>query len=95
MDRELLHSILPVLSKEMIEHLHQLLGSEPISFAALHRAVINEIIEEGLHESRSIQEISRQAGVCCRTIERYRNKKLLRIKTNQEPKKDSFRKIVA
>jgi hypothetical protein len=95
MDRELINSILPVLSKEMIQHLHQLLGSEPVSFAALQRAMVHEIIEEGLNEQKSIKEISCQAGVCRRTVERYRNKKLLRIRMNRSTKKDCIQKIVA
>ena len=80
MDREIIQTILPLLSKESIIYVHQLVGSEPISFAMLRHEIIKEMIEEGLSQNESEEKIARKVGVSTRTVMRHKKKKLFRFR---------------
>ncbi|MEO5674279.1 MAG: hypothetical protein ABIQ74_06505 [Chitinophagales bacterium] len=80
MDRDAINTILPLLSREIILHVHNVVGSEPISFAMLRHEIVKQMIEEGLRENMCDHEIARKAGVCKRTVERYKRNKMQRFR---------------
>ena len=80
MDRDILKTILPLLSREIILHVHNVVGSEPVSFAMLRHELVKQVIEEGIENEMRDEEIARNAGVCKRTVERHRRNKLLRFR---------------
>ncbi|MBA3649459.1 MAG: hypothetical protein H0W62_13060 [Chitinophagales bacterium] len=81
MDRDVIKTILPLLTRETILHVHNVVGSEPVSFAKLRHEMIKQMIEDGLKEEIRDEEIARKAGVCKRTVERYKRNQLLRFRT--------------
>ena len=80
MEPEIIQSIIPILSPEIIIDVHRLVGSEPISFATLRRAIVRQLIEEGLSQNESEEKIAKQAGVSKRTVMRQKKKKLYRFR---------------
>jgi len=86
MDLEIAQTIIPLLSRENILRIHDLVGSEPVSFAALRQAVIQETIEEYLRMEMKDEEIAKRTGVCKRTVERHKRKKLLRFRNKSVTK---------
>ncbi|HYV93480.1 MAG TPA: hypothetical protein VE978_17030 [Chitinophagales bacterium] len=78
MDNDIVQTILPLLSRQSILHVHNVVGSEPVSFAMLRHEIVKQLIEEGLQDEMRDEEIARKAGVCKRTVERYKKSKLLR-----------------
>ena len=82
MDNEIVQTILPLLTPEIILHVHNVVGSEPVSFAMLRHEIVKQLIDEGLKEEMRDEEIARRAGVCKRTVERYKRNKLLRYRNN-------------
>jgi len=84
MDNEIVQTILPLLSRESILHVHNVVGSEPISFAMLRHEIVKQLIDEGLKEGMRDAEIARKAGVCKRTVERYKRNKLSRYRGDHQ-----------
>ena len=82
MDNDIVRTILPLLTRESILHVHNVVGSEPISFALLRHEIVKQLIEEGLKEGLRDEEIARKAGVCKRTVERFKRNKLLRYRND-------------
>jgi DNA-binding NarL/FixJ family response regulator len=78
MDDDIIRTILPLLTPEIILHVHNVVGSQPVSFAMLRHEILKQLIEEGLKNEMRDEEIARKAGVCKRTVERYKRNKLLR-----------------
>jgi ActR/RegA family two-component response regulator len=85
MEPEIVETILPILSREVIIDVHRLVGSAPVSFATLRHEIIKQMIEEGLSQNESDEKIARKTGVSKRTVLRHKKKKLFRYK-NQEKK---------
>ena len=82
MDNDIVQTILPLLTPETILHVHNVVGSEPVSFAMLRHEIVKQLIEEGLKNELRDDEIARMAGVCKRTVERYKRNKLLRYRSD-------------
>lgn len=82
MDDDIIRTILPLLTRESILHVHNVVGSEPVSFAMLRHEILKQLIEEGLRDEMRNDEIARKAGVSKRTVERYKRSKLLRFRTD-------------
>jgi DNA-binding NarL/FixJ family response regulator len=80
MDIDIVETILPLLTREIILHVHNVVGSEPVSFAMLRHEIVKQLIEEGLRDEMRDEEIARKAGVCKRTVERYKRSKLVRYR---------------
>ncbi len=80
MDRDQFQTIIRLVPKKFIMQMHFLVGSTPISFARLRHYVIEEMIEEGIKQDMQDEEIAEMAGVCKRTVERYKRKKLHRYR---------------
>jgi hypothetical protein len=80
MDREQFKTIIRLVPKHFIMQMHFLVGSTPVSFARLRHYVIEEMIEEGIKQNMRDEEIAIRAGVCKRTVERYKRKKLYRYR---------------
>lgn len=80
MDNDIVQTILPLLTRESILHVHNVVGSEPVSFAMLRHEIVKLLIEEGLQDEMRDEEIARKAGVCKRTVERYKKNKLVRFR---------------
>jgi hypothetical protein len=80
MDRDQFQTIIRLVPKKFIMQMHFLVGSTPVSFARLRHYVIEELIEEGIQQNMRDDEIAALAGVCKRTVERYKRKKLHRYR---------------
>jgi len=80
MDRDQFQTIIRLVPKNFIMQMHFLVGSTPVSFARLRHYVIEEMIEEGIRQDLPDDEIAEMAGVCKRTVERYKRKKLHRYR---------------
>jgi len=83
MEPEIVETILPILSRDVIIDVHRLVGSAPVSFATLRHEIIKQMIEEGLAQNESDEKIAKKTGVSKRTVLRHKKKKLFRFREEE------------